>query len=71
MPGIGFVEEANKKLFASKVDEVLSYEVNGGYFLMVKTAEVPYKKRTFEEVKGQIRNEEALKYATQELDKLL
>ena len=71
VPGIGFVEEANKKLFASKIDEVLSYEVNGGYFLMVKTNEIPYKKRNFEEVKGQIRNEEALKYATQELDKLL
>ncbi|MCP1223611.1 peptidylprolyl isomerase [Sebaldella sp. S0638] len=71
VPGIGFVEEANRKLFASKVNEILEYEFNGGYFLMVKTNEVPYKKRTFEEVKSQIRNEEALKYATEELDKLL
>ena len=71
VPGIGFVEEANKKLFASKTDEILEYGVNGGYFLMVKTNEIPYKKRNFEEVKGQIRNEEALKYATEELDKLI
>jgi hypothetical protein len=71
VPGIGFVEEANRKLFDSKLNEVLEYEVNGGYFLMVKTNEIPYKKRNFDEVKGQIRNEEALKYATSELDKLL
>lgn len=70
VPGIGFEEEANRKLFASKINEILEYAVGDGYFLMVKNNETPYKKRSFEEVKGQIRMEEALKYATSEIDKL-
>ena len=70
VPGIGFEQEANNKLFTSKVNEILEYSISDGYFLMVKTSETPFRKRTFEEVKEQIRIEEALKYATAEIDKL-
>lgn len=70
VPGIGFEEEANKRLFTSKIDEILEYGVNDGYFIMVKNNETPFKRRSFEEVKGQIKMEEALKYATLEIDKL-
>ena len=47
IPGIGFSEDANKKLFAAKLNEILEYEV-----------------------KDRIRNEEAIKYASEELDKI-
>lgn len=70
IPGIGFSEDANKKLFAAKLNEILEYEVKDGYFLMVKNNEVQFKSRSFEEVKNRIRNEEAVKYASEELDKI-
>ena len=70
IPGIGFSEDANKKLFAAKLNEILEYEVKDGYFLMVKNNEIQFKSRSFEEVKDRIRNEEAIKYASEELDKI-
>ena len=70
IPGIGFSEDANKKLFAAKINEILEYEIKDGYFLMVKNNEIQFKSRSFEEVKDRIKTEEAVKHASEELDKI-
>ncbi len=70
IPGIGFNEDANKKLFAAKINEILEYEIKDGYFLMVKNNEIQFKSRTFEEVKDRIKTEEAINHASKELDKI-
>ncbi|AMD95356.1 peptidylprolyl isomerase [Leptotrichia sp. oral taxon 847] len=68
VPGIGKDDELVNKIFASKVNQII--EKNNpsiGYFLVVKTSEIPFTPATFENSKERARLELAHEFA----DKIL
>ncbi|MBP6167910.1 MAG: peptidylprolyl isomerase [Leptotrichiaceae bacterium] len=70
IPGIGYDAEAIKQLFGAKVGQTVSFRSTDGYFLMVKTAETPFKAVSYAEAKDRVRLEMAFKYANDEIEKI-
>ncbi|MFZ1563450.1 MAG: hypothetical protein WAT11_04245, partial [Leptotrichiaceae bacterium] len=67
---IGYDAEAIKQLFGAKVGQTVSFRSTDGYFLMVKTAETPFKAVSYAEAKDRVRLEMAFKYANDEIEKI-
>ena len=59
-----------KQLFGAKVGQTVSFRSTDGYFLMVKTAETPFKAVSYAEAKDRVRLEMAFKYANDEIEKI-
>ena len=57
VPGIGKDDELVNKLFASKPNEIIEKNLPVGYFLVVKTSEIPFTPATFENSKERARLE--------------
>ena len=70
IPGIGYDAEAIKQLFGAKVGQTISFKSEEGYFLMVKTAETPFRAVSYAEAKDRVRLEMAFKYANDEIEKI-
>ena len=70
IPGIGYDAEAIKQLFAAKLNQTVPFKSEDGYFLMVKTAETPFKEVSYAEAKDRVRLEMAFKYANDEIEKI-
>jgi len=63
VPGIGKDDELVNKLFASKQNEIIEKNLPAGYFLVVKTSEIPFTPATFENSKERARLELAHEFA--------
>ena len=63
VPGIGKDDELVNKLFASKLNEIIEKNLPVGYFLVVKTSEIPFTPATFENSKERARLELAHEFA--------
>ena len=63
VPGIGKDDELVNKLFASKQNEIIEKNFPAGYFLVVKTSEIPFTPATFENSKERARLELAHEFA--------
>lgn len=67
VPGIGKDDELVNKLFASKLNEIIEKNLPVGYFLVVKTSEIPFTPATFENSKERARLELAHEFAEKTL----
>nr|WP_314082110.1 peptidylprolyl isomerase [uncultured Leptotrichia sp.] len=67
VPGIGKDDELVNKLFASKPNEIIEKNLPVGYFLVVKTSEIPFIPATFENSKERARLELAHEFAEKTL----
>ena len=67
VPGIGKDDELVNKLFASKPNEIIEKNLPVGYFLVVKTSEIPFTPATFENSKERARLELAHEFAEKTL----
>ena len=67
VPGIGKDDELVNKLFASKLNEIIEKNLPVGYFLVVKTSEIPFIPATFENSKERARLELAHEFAEKTL----
>ena len=67
VPGIGKDDELVNKLFASKQNEIIEKNLPAGYFLVVKTSEIPFTPATFENSKERARLELAHEFAEKTL----
>lgn len=67
VPGIGKDNELVNKLFASKPNEIIEKNLPVGYFLVVKTSEIPFTPATFENSKERARLELAHEFAEKTL----
>ena len=67
VPGIGKDDELVNKLFASKRNEIIEKNLPVGYFLVVKTSEIPFTPATFENSKERARLELAHEFAEKTL----
>lgn len=69
LPSIGYSQDINTKLFAEKVGSFLEFEISDAYVLIQKIEDIPFKEVTFDEVKEELENIAATRYAISQISK--
>jgi len=68
IPGIGKNDELMNQIFALQMNGILDRNDATGYYLITKTAEIPFTQATFENSKERVRLELAHEYADKQLE---
>ncbi len=68
IPGIGKNDELMNQIFALQMNGILEKNDSTGYYLITKTAEIPFTEATFENSKERVRLELAHEYADKQLE---
>ncbi|BBM51110.1 PpiC-type peptidyl-prolyl cis-trans isomerase [Leptotrichia trevisanii] len=68
IPGIGKNDELMNQIFALQMNGILDKNDATGYYLITKTAEIPFTQATFENSKERVRLELAHEYADKQLE---